>query len=479
MYRDADELLRARREADEAEAPPETPLVFRPFPLDALPKLSRRFVAEGARSIGCDPTYLALPLLAVLATAVGNSRTIRLKEGWGEPAVLWLAVVARSGTSKSPAFRLVLELLEAIEDALRTNWEAECERITKSEEGEKPPPEPHVYASDTTTEALGDILQSNRRGLLVARDELAGWLGSFNEYKSRKVSGDESRWLQLHDAGTLKVTRKNSKTVRVRRASVSIVGGIQPGILRARLTRDHLESGLAARVFFATPPETLQKWTEATLDPKVQNAMKDIVGELRDLSLPTDDYGTPAPIPIDLADDARALWSEFFNEHTEEQAMLGDDEGRACWPKLRGGAARLALVLHFTRWAEGGTTILPGRAGQEPTPVPAETLAAAIELSRWFGHEARRLYQSLGSCGLSLDLQEVVSWIQGRGGLVKVRDLQRGPRCCREPGRADDLLDQLEDLGLGRLEDISPEGAGRPTSVFRLDIAATQFGEEQ
>ena len=59
------------------------------------------------------------------------------------------------------------------------------------------------------------------RGLLVARDELAGWLGSFNQYKQGQ-GGDVAHWLEMHRAGALLVDRKSGDktTIHVARAAV-------------------------------------------------------------------------------------------------------------------------------------------------------------------------------------------------------------------------------------------------------------------
>jgi hypothetical protein len=68
----------------------------RPFPVEALPEPARGFVRAGAKAIGCDPSYVALPLLSSLAAAIGNTRRIRLEHGCTEPAIIWTAIVGRS-----------------------------------------------------------------------------------------------------------------------------------------------------------------------------------------------------------------------------------------------------------------------------------------------------------------------------------------------------------------------------------------------
>ena len=59
-------------------------LAWQPFPVDVLPQPVRGFVVAGAKAIGCDQAYIALPLLASLASAIGNTRRIQLKRSWTE-----------------------------------------------------------------------------------------------------------------------------------------------------------------------------------------------------------------------------------------------------------------------------------------------------------------------------------------------------------------------------------------------------------
>ena len=79
----------------------------------------------------------------------------------------------------------------------------------------------------------------------MSRDELAGWLGGIAEYKGGKGS-DLGHWLACWSAVPLTVDRKTGavKMLHVPRAAVSIVGGIQPGVLRAAIGREHLQDGL-------------------------------------------------------------------------------------------------------------------------------------------------------------------------------------------------------------------------------------------
>ncbi|MGL4513852.1 MAG: DnaB-like helicase N-terminal domain-containing protein, partial [Lacipirellulaceae bacterium] len=66
--------------AGPVEAPRrEPPPPWAPFPTGALPEPLRSLVVEGAKSIGCDESFVALPGLAAAAGAIGATRVLRLK----------------------------------------------------------------------------------------------------------------------------------------------------------------------------------------------------------------------------------------------------------------------------------------------------------------------------------------------------------------------------------------------------------------
>src|SRR5947209_6304657 len=73
----------------EAETKRRAPRVatYQPFPIDALPAPIGAYVLQGTEALGCDHAYVALPCLAAAASAIGNSRVIRLKRGWTEPSI--------------------------------------------------------------------------------------------------------------------------------------------------------------------------------------------------------------------------------------------------------------------------------------------------------------------------------------------------------------------------------------------------------
>ena len=483
--------------ADQAEViQPDRPAArierFQPFPTDALPEPIRGFVEAGAEAIGCDPSYLALPMLTALAAAIGNTRRILLKHGWSAPAIIWTAIVGESGTAKSPAFKVVMrpirerqrKALERHAEVMRQH-EADLAYHDKAlsawkrdRKTDEPPPttpaEPQAerfVVSDTTIEALAPLLLANPRGLLLARDELAGWIGSFDRYAGGKGGADLAHWLSMYDGESFVVDRKtgNPRTIYVPMASVCVCGGIQPTILHRALGIEHRESGLLARLLLTCPPRQPKRWTEADIDPKEEVEIVRLVDRLYELQPTVGDDDELQPVVIGMTPDAKAAWKAYFNAHGQEQVDLAG-ELSAAWSKLEGYPPRLALVIHFARWAAGDPDL------QSPDTIDAQSIAAAVKLAQWFKHEARRVYAMLSESDTDRDQRRLIEWIERKGGAVTVRDVQQGNRQYRTACDAEAALAELVKAGCGCWQEAptTPKG-GRPSRVFHLPAASTVY----
>ena len=118
----------------------------------------------------------------------------------------------------------------------------ELQKATRKKDDPQPlkPVCKRMVISDTTTEALCLRLKENPQGLLLYRDELAGWIGSFNQYK--KSGSDEAHFLSIWSGKAVRVDRKTDEQfLYVENPNLSIVGGIQPGILLRKLRGEHLD----------------------------------------------------------------------------------------------------------------------------------------------------------------------------------------------------------------------------------------------
>src|SRR5215211_933089 len=137
-----------------------------PFPVEVLPESCRRLVEEAAASIVCPPEFIAVPLLATLGPAIGMSRVVRLKQGWTESAAIYAAIVALTGTKKTPAFKDAVgpahekqaEYRREYREAKKAYEEQRADRRAEDDgdSDQEPPSKPtlkRTVVEDTTVEA--------------------------------------------------------------------------------------------------------------------------------------------------------------------------------------------------------------------------------------------------------------------------------------------------------------------------------------
>ena len=468
------------RDAPETTIPPADAPRWQAFPLEALPQPVRGYADRAARAIGCDPSMVAVPMLAVLASLLGNTRRVSIKRRWNEPCILWTATVLKSGGGKSPAFDAAIEPLQQIQHELIQRHVREREtydtaKLTydrdlakwKRSGGDEPPEEPaeptviSVLTTDATVEALAALLQDNPRGLLLGRDELSGWIGSFDRY-AKGGGGDAAHWLAMHGGRPLRVDRKTGQRITyVRQASVSVTGTIQPAILRRVLGEVNLENGMGARLMLAMPPQRPRRWSDEDVPEDDLRVMQELTAGLYALQPMHDDDGQPQPRLVKLTPGALERFIAFFNAHNAETPDLSSDELTAAYAKLEGGAARLALVHHLIRVVNADPSV------NDPDAIDAASMDAGIALSQWFKNEAKRIYAMLGETDPQKEQRKLIEWIERKGGEVSVNDLTHGQRRYRNlTGKAKADLHALTTAGIG--EWVYPRGPGRPSPKLRL-----------
>lgn len=442
--------------------------VARSYPTASLPEPLRSLVQETADALPVLPEAVALPAIVMAAAALGLGWEIRLKEDWREPAILWGALVARSGGMKSPAFHAALGPLTPLERRWRAEHaaaaaeHARTKRRKHAEGGastQEEPPDPtmrRLLTSDPTLEALAGLLEANPRGILVARDELDGFFQSFDKYRSSR-GADRAAWLELHRAGPLRLDRKTQRSFLLPRAGAWVIGTIQPEIFEASMRGSACESGLAARFLVAAPELPAWQWTDRSVSRATLQEAERLVSRLADLPHTIDPSGAIVVRVIDLEPDALRLFKEAANALGLRTHLAGGAVERAL-AKFRGVVARLALVLHAVRIVGCG-----GLLGVER--VSHSDMEVAIAVAAWHEAEAIRVFSRLDETREETGRRRALEQA-ARDGHLSARSAMRaaGLGTAEE---AQSMIDELVRIGwLGPGQCIST--GGRPTVRYPL-----------
>lgn len=355
---------------------------YHPFPLDTFPDPLTDFVSAASTAIPCAPAMVALPALSVLSSTIGCAARLRLKRSWEEIPVLWTAVVAPSGSTKSAAAGFALRPVYRREGEAARQYDAELDEYKRALDSGESVPEPtrkRYRMGDVTREAAAKVLSENQRGVLLARDELATWLGSFDRYANG--SADLHAWLAFYEGRQETVDRVSRDNVTLSSPAVPVTGTIQPETLKSKLTELHFETGFAPRISLCMPPVKTREWTEADVTVSVEEGYDRLLDRL---------YGVPIKTVVELSPGAKRAWIVWYNAANRDVHSHPEGPARAVTAKAIGHAARLTLLLHLAEQAGASAS-----GGWWETDVRAATVRRATRLAKWLRNETLRVYDEL------------------------------------------------------------------------------------
>lgn len=442
-------------DAYDTMTPGVAPLRYRvdgmPFPLHALPPTLRRYLEEAAHAKEAPVEFVTLPMIAALGTAIGASRRFRIERTWPELPTLYTAVVAPPASGKSPAedaamlpvyrqgkifnhrYKLALEEYKREYRA----WENQAAEARKKkqrtpEEPEKPTKQ-RIRIGDATVEALQVRMAENPRGLVLARDELAGFFNSLNQYKGK--GSDRQFWLSQHSGRVAPVDRKtDDETYDVEYPCVSVVGSIQPEKLH--VLDIEAGDGMVERFLFVWPDARMQPDSERDISVEAEQGYVEVWNRLYALEMGEDEYGSPAPRDVPLSHDAVPAWKAY----KRALKRAADEPGtptfmRGVLGKMKAHFPRLALILAMVRTVEDGEYV---------EEVRKEDLDKAWELAGDFVAQSYRVFAEFKK----ENKEDLLAYALGQfldkcGGFWE--------------GSATELFGALEELGYARALPKSPD----------------------
>ena len=344
--------------------PPKRPQAPELVP-ELIPPSLRGWLCDISERMQVPLELAAVPGLVALSGVVGRKFAIRPKacDDWSVVPNLWGGIVARPGKMKSPTLAETLQPLRRLAmeeqqrhqesldaagarlDSLKAKESAIKDQLKRAHKKSESPEdlekelvevrremreqdheslERRYIVNDSTIEKLGELLKVNPSGLLLERDELAGWLRALERDDRR---GDREFFLEAWN-GTNPYTydRIGRGTIHVPALCLCIIGGIQPTKL-SRFVSEALDGGFAAdgllqRFQLLVWPEDCDDWTLIDRMPDVagRQAAFDAFRRLSELECP----GNGKPIPaLRFAPGAQELFFEWLG--TLEHRLRSDE----------------------------------------------------------------------------------------------------------------------------------------------------------
>jgi len=255
-----------------------------------------------------------------------------------------------------------------------------------------PPPEPKMtryVVNDSTYEMLIKIADANPDGFLVYRDELSGWFHSLNKDNQKEARGLYlTGWGGTEGYATDRIGRGH---VRADRLNLSLMGSIQPNVLREIIANavngGAADDGLVQRFQFAVYPDPVTKFVKVDRHPDfaAQQHYEKQVERLVKLD-PTSigaSYGPDSEPYLIFDEMAQAVFDNWRDDLETRLRNPDSDDNLAVIAhlgKYRSLFPKIALVLH----------VADGRTG----PIGAWAAGLAAAWVKLLECHARRIYHT-------------------------------------------------------------------------------------
>ncbi len=372
-------------------------MILNTFPIEIFPIEIQKIIKETNETLNYPIDFIGSSILFATSLAIGNSLKVRIKNGWVENTVLYLCLVGNKGINKSHPISWALKPLEEVD---KLNYEIFLEKIKEYEANQKitkkereeqgieelvKPFWEQCLVSDFTPEALISLLKQNKRGIGVYSDELSGWIANFNRYNK---GSEEQMWLSSWNGKPIRINRKSSEPIFIPYPFISVIGTIQPSVLKIFGEKNRAENGFLDRLIF-TYVEDLNKpyWSEEELNPEIPKSWDDILTKISNLPIHIDESGNPISEILEFSIEAKKRIYEWQRKITDFSNESKNDDIMGINAKIEMYAIRFSLILQMQFFA----------CGEEKDSISLKAVNGAIALVEYFTKSAIRVRERINN----------------------------------------------------------------------------------
>ena len=385
-----------------------------PFPRGVFPPMLEQYLDSAAENVQVDRAMIGAAMLAACALCLQGRCKISYPSGSGhsEQLCLYLVIVGSPGERKSSAFAKAVLPVYRWQNARRevykqelAEYETACKIKEKESEalerqlGEKkitqekrqqlgneltslkleqeenqPPISPEILATDTTAEALSNLMERTGETAGIFSDE-ADFLKILAGLYNRGTAGNLQLPLTAYDGAPFSRLRGKG-TMFLSRPLLSICLYAQPTLYEEIRSNSELQGrGLVGRLLFCVPQSMAGKRDVrkcVRIDKDAETAYCDLLGGF--LDTPQQPEST---IPVILWEPDAAEEMLDYLQKVEDSMDDGNpmEQAKDYASKAGGVVLRIAGVLHML-WTQDATK-----------PVSVETARRAKELHMYFFSE--------------------------------------------------------------------------------------------
>jgi hypothetical protein len=474
------------------------------FSLDFLPASIRLWVQDVSERMQVPLDFTGICALVVLAGATNRRAFMYPKEHdkeWKEALAISGAVVASSGSAKTPTWKTFTSMLEDVEKdwskdhskvvatylQKKASWDETQKALKKAakdsrvkdssqkssedfivDEGEgilsfDKPEEPEearrLMINDSTPEKMQDLMEKNPSGLFVYRDEMSGWAAELD-----KPGREQARELYLA------AMNGNDWYIvdRIERGSVgammsaSMFGGFQPSLFKDFLSNSrNVSDGTIPRLgLLVWPDVSKMPYVDRGVNDEAKKRFSRIVKTLANLA--------PESVSLHFSPEAQRRFNGWLQDHQARVKTEPDTGKQSHLAKYQGLLPKLAGLLQLADIVSAAPVVVGCHL------VDLEHLDRALSLLAYLETHMLRVYKSIRTpeqkavCALA---QHLAAGDLDDGFTIRDITNRREWAALKDRYVVDSALETLEELGWVRLYPKAQKQSkvGRPTDRWAIN----------
>lgn len=357
-----------------------------PLPIDRFPEFIQRFVNTCENVYKTPIDFWVGSMLTATALAIGDK--LELVTNYRNIPIFWSVIVGIVSSGKTEAQKICMLpfiKLDDLEMKAYKRAKAEYERIKglspsqRNAEGigdNNPLPTCFQYLLvDHTPEALTQVHSINKRGIIIHRDELIGWINDFGRYNK---SGEQDNMLSSWSGSAMKTNRVSKDPLMISHPVIMVMGGMQPEILSKLAVDDRAENGFLSRmVFFYPDHKSKPNYSDARIPEGLLLEWENFIISLTQMTQKTE---------LRLTEEAERIYIEWFNKNVEITNNEKTGYLKGVYGKLDIITLRLAIVIKGMYWQ---------LANDHSATISGEIMETALAITEYFRATALKVYNKI------------------------------------------------------------------------------------
>lgn len=348
-----------------------------PFPIEVFPERKQLIINELNDKNRFPIEFTSSAMLFAMSVIIGNSIKVKTINGWIEPPMLYISIIAPPGSIKSAPLSTILKPLLEIDNKnfeIFEKQKKEYEEAQKNKNEETTDLERPYYKQlllqDFTIESLPPILKANKNGVGIYIDEIKAFFENFNRYNK---GSEEQQWLSIYNAKPLKVNRKIESPQNVKSPFVSIIGTIQPEEAR-KVFESRRTNGLTGRFLFIFPKDSKKEYLKLeSIEESLLNEWSLFIANSIDVISSLENK------IISFEEEALKKLTDYLKKLVDLENEAIDKEEKSIYPKFDYHVIRLSLIVECIDCIAYNRPI---------ESIKLESIEKAIKLSDYFLHNA-------------------------------------------------------------------------------------------